>query len=147
MHFNSNVSKSIKTLKIPVLNIPIAPMPHTIDDGTEVAVAKTEREIWKESIKINIKDERKISYQLKKMYSDIWVQVSDELWATAKSIGGSSAAADKFDAVGLIKLIHKSMFNVQSRQYFPAAFHMIKRSFYYRVQEKGLIVQEYYENF
>ena len=79
MHFNSNVSKSIKTLKIPVLNIPIAPMPHTIDDGTEVAVAETEREIWKESIKINIKDERKISYQLKKMYSDIWVQVSDEL--------------------------------------------------------------------
>ena len=39
------------------------------------------------------------------------------------------------------------MFNVQSQQYFPVVFHMIKRRFYYKGQEKGSTVKEYYEKF
>ena len=79
-----------------------------------------------------VKDDRKIHYQLKTMYSIIWVHVSDELHATVEIISGFSAVADKSDNIGLIKLIHKAMFNVQSQQYFPEAVHIIKRRFYYR---------------
>ena len=51
-NFKSNVRKLIETLKILVLNMPDTPMPHTNENRTEVAVTKTEREIWKEHNKI-----------------------------------------------------------------------------------------------
>ena len=130
-----------------MINIPNTPIPHNNDDGKEVAVTETEREIWKECIKMYVKDERQIQDHLKKMYYKIWGHVSDELCATVKIISGFSIAADKFDAIGLIKIIQKAMFNVQIQNYFPAAVHMVKRSCYNRLQEKGSTVQEYYEKF
>ena len=54
-----------------------------------------------------------------------------------------SLTADKFDVIGLLNLIQKDMFNVQSQKYFHASVHMIKRIFYYRGKEKGSTVQEY----
>ena len=74
-------------------------------------------------------------------------QVIDELCTTIKIIVGFSATADEFDAIGLLKLIQKAILNVQSQQYFPASVHLVKKGFYYRGQEKGSTVQEYYENF
>ena len=74
------------------------------------------------------------------------VKVSDELCATVKSISGLYAALYKFDANVMLNLIWKAIFNFQSQQYFPTAVHMIKRSFYYRRQDKGSTVQKYYEN-
>ena len=47
-------------LKMPVIDIPDTLMPHTTDNGTEVSVTKTEREIWKEHIKMCVKDERHV---------------------------------------------------------------------------------------
>ena len=80
------------------------------------------------------------------MYSVIWKQVSDEFCATIKITSGFSAASDKFDAIGLIKIIQKGIFNVQSQQYFPVVVQMIMRIFYCVGQEKVSIVHEYYEN-
>ena len=130
-----------------MLDIPGMPMPHTTDDGTEVVVTETEREIWKERIKIYVKDERQLQDQLKNMYSIIWGQVSGELRATVKSTSGLSAAVDKFYAIDLLKIIQKAMLNYKGQQHFTESVHMIKRSFYFKGQEKGSTVQEYYENF
>ena len=118
------------------------PMPHTNDNGTEVEVTETEREIWNERIGMYVNDERQLQDQLKNMYYIIWGKVSDELCATVKSISGFSAIEDKFDAIGLLKLIQKDMLNVQSHQYFSTAVYIIKKRFYYRIQEKGSTVQE-----
>ena len=62
-----------------------------------------------------IKYDQQLQDQLSNIYSIIWGQVIDELCATIKSISEFSAAAYKFDAFGLLKLIHKAMFNVQSQ--------------------------------
>ena len=126
---------------MPVLNIPNTPMSNTTDDRIEAAFTETERESWKERIGMYIKDKRQVQDHPKKMYSIIWGQFSDELCATVKIISGFSAAEDKFDAIGLLKLIQKAIFNVQGQKYFTAAFHMIKRIFYYRGKEKGSTVQ------
>ena len=40
-NFKSNGKESIKTLKIPVLDMPNNPMPHTTDNKTEVSVTET----------------------------------------------------------------------------------------------------------
>ena len=72
-----------------MINIPNTPMPHNNDDGKEVAVTETEREIWKECIKMYVKDERQIQDHLKKMYYKIWGHVSDELVPPSKSSVGS----------------------------------------------------------
>ena len=52
-----------------------------------------------------VKDDRQIQDQLKKNYTVIWGQVSDELRATINSFSGFSATSDKFDTVDLINLI------------------------------------------
>ena len=82
------------------------------------------------------KDDRRLHNQLKKMYSSIWGQVSDELCATKKIISGFYSVADRFDATGILKLVQKAMLNVRSRKYFTAAVQMIKRIFYYMGQYK-----------
>ena len=123
------------------------PIPHNTDNVTELSVTETEKEIWKERINLYVKDECQLQYQLNKMNSIIWGKVSDELRSTVKSISGFSSAVDKFDTIGMLKLIHKTMSNVQSRTYFTAAVHMVKRIFKYRVQEKVSTVKEYYERF
>ena len=88
-----------------------------------------------------VKDDRQLQDHLKNMYYIILGQVSDELCTTVKSIIGFSAVADKFDAVGLLKLIQKDILNFQSQQYFPVSVHLVKRVFYYRGQEKGSKIQ------
>ena len=110
--------------------MPDTPMTHTTDNVTEVPVTKTERKIMKECIKMYVKYDWRLQDQLKNMYYIICGKVIDELCTRVKCISGFSAAADKFEDIGLLKLIQKDMFNVQSQQYFPAAVHMIKMGFY-----------------
>ena len=124
-------------LKITVLKVSNTPMPRITHYGTEVPFTKTEREIWKERIKLHVKDYRQLHDQLKKMYSIIWGQVSDELCTTVKSISGFSDVENKLDAIGMLNLIQKAVSNVQSQQLLHAAVHIIKRRFYNRLQEKG----------
>ena len=59
-----------------------------------------------------IKDDLQLQDQMKKMYSIIWGNFTDGIWATFKSISGFSAKVDKFDAIGMLKLTQKAMFNV-----------------------------------
>ena len=40
--------------------MPDTPMPHITHDRTEVPVTKMEKEIWKESIKMYVKDDREL---------------------------------------------------------------------------------------
>ena len=110
--------------------MPNTPIPHNTDNVTELSVTETEKEIWKERINLYVKDECQLQYHLNKMNSIIWGKVSDELRATVKSISGFSSAVDKFDTIGMLKLIHKTMSNVQSRTYFTAAVHMVNMNFY-----------------
>ena len=43
MDFNSNVTKAIKTLKMPVIGMPIMPMTHNTDNVIEVPVTENRK--------------------------------------------------------------------------------------------------------
>ena len=63
------------------------------------------------------------------MYYIIWEQASDELCATVKSISGFFAAVYKFDAIIMLKIIQKAMFNAQGQIYFLQQYIWLKGDF------------------
>lgn len=105
--------------------------------------SETQREIWKEEIKIYMKWVRKLRENIGNFFSLVW---GDAMKHKVEGMEGYSAAADKKNRLKLLKLIRTTAFHFQSQKYPPHALHEAKYKFYH-YRQKFQSPSEYLEGF
>ena len=104
-------------------------------------------EIWKEEVKVFVREKKKIEAANEKAYALLWGQTSDRVRVKVQAIKDYETIKADQDSIKLIDALRQIAYNVRHKAYFPSTrFYTIRRLHNLR-QEKGMSLLTYFEKF
>jgi hypothetical protein len=96
----------------------------------------TERRIWENQVDEYVKRDIKLNENCEKLYSPIFGQYMEYMWAKLESIEGYEAMIHSLNAVVLIKAIKGLAYKLEGQSYHAKAIHRAKKRLYTFTQQK-----------
>ena len=138
----SHVRAAILTLNLTALPRPTAPTA-----TGDPAIDTVEAEIFKEKVRMYVKNEAGIAVAMKSLYDLIWGQCTDSLRSRLRGDDNFATYSTNADSLALLRAIRSEMTGFRNKKYLPHALHQIVRDFYNLTQGKHHSNQEYYDEF
>ena len=119
----------------------LSPPPFTPPSDPPTNATETEKEIWKEEIKVHVRRRRTLEDNIAKLFSLVLGQCSESLRQKIEAHPDHEEVEDRVDGIGLLRIIKSLAHDVRAEKSPVQSLHATIRSFFLMNQGNDSIVE------